>query len=95
MPDIPAEAVEAAARTLLNMPPGRLNWNTSSAARNVLAAALPHLRAQWLAEVDEALRDNERVTMWLLHAPVNDHLTECEAAADYLRDVLGAEGNGT
>lgn len=49
-------------------------------------------RARVLAEVDAALRDDERVTMWLAWAPVNDNQTECAAAADYLRDVFGAGG---
>jgi hypothetical protein len=109
MPDIPAEAVARRFHEAYERLAPDFGYRTREASAKpwnevpeqnralmiaVCAELLPHLRAQWLAEVEGALRDNERVTMWLLHAPVNDHLTECEAAADYLRDVLGAGAGG-
>lgn len=121
-PDPPAEAsvvpdaVEAAARSLYE---GVCDdkWGDLKAddfdhgfytdwAAETLAAALPHLHAQWmaerprwrehraqvLAEVDAALRDQGRYLEWYgrnLHLPAT--LGSLGDAADYLRDTLTPE----
>jgi len=93
--DIPAEAVEAGGEALSNMPPGR-PYSDRDAARVVLAAALPHIRARVLAEVDAALRDDAEYRAWwgvntlAVEAYVLD--IDRRALASYLRDVLGAGG---
>jgi hypothetical protein len=88
MPDIPAEAVDAAAINLQNLwgdprfefdeldEVERESWR--STALEVLAAARPSLRAQWLAEAHDVL---------LAEATRLKSMDVVEAA-DHLRDVL-------
>lgn len=68
-------------------------------ARPMLAAAAPHLRAQVLAEVDAALRDEDAYAAWdraqslgspNFYVPRSDRRT----LAAYLADTLGAGGDG-
>jgi hypothetical protein len=103
--DIPAEAVEAAAQMTFDCDAGDNpvdwgSWEESTPetqqayrehATHVLAAALPHLRARILAEVDAALRakaarheGNPDPDSWMWNIGFDD-------AADYLRDVLGGD----
>jgi len=89
---IPAEAVEAAEKALwvkmiVDGPPS-IGLDVSAA----LAAALPHLRERWLAEVEGALQDMPRYLAWLRAKGIWD--ADSADAADYLRDVLGAGAAG-
>jgi hypothetical protein len=103
VPDIPAEAMEAAGLTpewqrratydayhAARAEGDRIGYPflddriVLAALRAYNAAALPHLRERWLAEVEGALRDAH----WYGERPLGG---EYRAAADYLRDVLGAE----
>jgi hypothetical protein len=85
--DISAEAVEA----------GKHAWRANPYAtdtevvRDILAAALPHIRARVLAEVDAALRDAERWWAWYLNQSRKSGGTWADIAADYLRDVFGGD----
>jgi hypothetical protein len=113
--DIPAEAVEAAAQALATARGdvglytdecyAGAHWNGSrdvyrEDATTVLAAALPHLYAQWFAKVDAALRDQPSYERWARavteaenyrwHTPAS---LAAVRVADYLRDVLGGDGN--
>jgi hypothetical protein len=108
--DIPAEAVEAAAQEWYAIDagenfdemPSRLDEadpTTQTAYRyatsEILAAALPHLRAQWLAEVQAALRDDEGFAWWAHEHDSDEALyVDLEPAIDYLGDVLGAGAGG-
>lgn len=87
-----AEAVEAAARALWSASRrGEDGWPVADVPA-ALAAALPYLRAQFLAEVDAALRDQGRYLEWYgrnLHLPAT--LGSLGDAADYLRDTLTPE----
>ena len=60
-----------------------------------LAAAAPHFRAQFFAEVDAALRDDEAYVAYLAkHAIGAEFYPANVMAAGYLRDTLGAGGEG-
>lgn len=60
------------------------------AAEAALAAALPHLRAQFLAEVAATLRDLPGFERWLGASPVGaGHVLGL--LPDYLRDMLTPE----
>jgi hypothetical protein len=100
MPDIPAEVVEAAARAMYadddrfdeigdgweRITDGyREQYRRSAFA--VLAAALPHLRERWLAEVEGALLGAlRRMPQGVLFTPHQIGIV--------LRDVLGAGAGG-
>lgn len=90
-PDPPVEAVGAAladdwvSRVLSD-------YDAEGIARTMLAAALPHLEAQFLAKVDAALRDDDAFREWwfgsgriLLSTAYRSTL---DGAADYLRDTF-------
>jgi hypothetical protein len=90
--DIPAEAVEAAVSKQREV-----CWlgdpSEREAMRAALAAALPHIRARILAEVDAALRDRERFLTWAetdgQHVTGEERIKgSIERKAAYLRDVL-------
>jgi hypothetical protein len=61
-----------------------------------LAAALSHLRARWLAEVEGALRDDGAFYRWWVSTNPNRSMDPhmVPLAADYLRYVLGAGAGG-
>jgi hypothetical protein len=88
--DLPAEAVEAARVAL---------WEAAAvsseyAARQALVAAAPHIRAQVLAEVDAALRDETRYREWWVSHPDKVGGRTRAIVADYLRDTLGGDHGG-
>jgi len=91
--DIPAEAVEAATSAIMcdkyAGPAAGSRGYAQTLAQIVLAAALPHIRARVLAEVDAALRDDSR---WWAWRDANQRGARIGDIADYLRDVLGAGG---
>jgi hypothetical protein len=97
MPDIPAEAVEAAAQAYAVRTTGFYAFSGEmwreeyrEHATHVLAAALPHLRERWLAEVLAALGDQERIRLALLDSTDWINRQYVGFAPYYLRDVLGA-----
>ena len=107
MPDFPAEAVDAVIEDrarrwgYAEMNPDALAlWKRGQAEdpnlHADLAAALPHLRARWLAEVQGALDFNEFLRWHWENRNDNDYLDPQQFAwvADYLRDVLGAGAGG-
>jgi len=102
-PDIPAEAVEAVrdvARSA-RLSEGSTSGISDRTLIDMLAAALPHLHERWLAEVEGALRkEADRVQtelrpFQLQRDKADEWALGIRHAANHLRDVLGAEGNGT
>lgn len=91
-----AQAVEAAATALRSWWRDDTDATTEELAERVLATALPHLRAQVLAEVDAALRDDERFAAWA-HEHDDDAALyyDTEVAQRYLRDTLAGDGGET
>jgi hypothetical protein len=97
VPDIPAEAVEAAQDAVAASE--FEDWLPRDSGRPVveliLAAALPHLRERWLAEVEGALRDHQAFIKWIgPRRPWGWETMHLDISADYLRDVLGAGAGG-
>lgn len=76
---------------------GARRQKVADCAMTVVAAALPHLRAQVLAEVDAALRDGKRYLNWLQTTKPFSALDDYEPfslasiAARYLRDTLARD----
>lgn len=101
-PEVPAEAVEAGLAAMARWRPA-VNWQRDVVIE-VCQALEPLLRAQWLAEVDGVLRDDDRFWAWLDARrgllPNVTEVIDLSTWADYVRDVLGAEretageGNG-
>jgi hypothetical protein len=97
-PDIPAEAVEAGERALAFQSYVQLDdFTKERLVFTVLAAALPHLRERWLAEVEGALRDDGRFDDWFQADWQQRGWFGAHArgmVADYLRAALGAGAGG-
>lgn len=91
MADIPAEAVEAAQRALEDSP--TLVLTHHRVIEIALAAAAPYIRAQVLAEVQEAL-NFEAFLAWCATTYHFDYRPDGRSVAmlaDYLRDTLAGD----
>jgi hypothetical protein len=105
--DPPAEAVRAAVESGWHdsfTVPSYMDIHTALAAAAphmhadcgcaAACVAKPGIRAQVLAEVDAALRDDERIKDWLRRGDMDRRAIGFPAAADYLRDTLAGDGWG-
>jgi hypothetical protein len=99
MPDVPAEAVEAArdVARFARLSEGSMSGVSDRTLVDLLAAALPHLRERWLAEVEGALRNDVRFDDWFQADWQRRGWFGAHArgmVADYLRAALGAGAGG-
>jgi hypothetical protein len=100
---VPTEAVEAAARAMFERIEDYVagGWHDIPPedreplrieARAALEAALPHLRAQWLAEAEAALRNDQAFRDWWWSAEhtlmPSAYRFVLEGAAGYLAAIL-------